>query len=116
MKPSVSSELSRKVTALYRQGRQEEALKALDGICNPSGIEPFPSYSYYLSRAGVLACLERYDEALDTLEEGMERTKTDEDCIPCFVGNCWRTPHLEPLRNPSYRERLEGIVGSPPNT
>lgn len=55
MKPSVSSELSRKVTALYRQGRQEEALKALDGICNPLGIEPFPSYSYYLSRAGVLA-------------------------------------------------------------
>ena len=116
MKPSVSSELSRKVTALYRQGRQEEALKALDGICNPSCMEPFPSYSYYLSRAGVLACLQRYDQALDAIAEGMKTTEKEKGCIPCFVGNCWRVPYFEPLRKPPYRERFEGIVGSPPNT
>jgi len=61
--PQTSEDYVNRGTALSLLERYEEALKALDGICNPSCIEPFPSYSYYLSRAGVLACLQRYDQA-----------------------------------------------------
>ncbi|TKJ43446.1 hypothetical protein CEE36_03680 [candidate division TA06 bacterium B3_TA06] len=101
----VLNELNRHVEAL-------DILKTID----PSNIRPLPSYAYYLHLAGTLTLLARYEEALGALEEGMERIRSEEGCVPCFVGNCWRTPHLEPLRNPPYRKRFEGIVGSPPNT
>jgi tetratricopeptide (TPR) repeat protein len=100
--------------ALSLLERYQEALSVFDTIGIPPSIEPFPSYSYYLNRAGALARLERFDEALGSLAEGMEETKKEEGCIPCFVGNCWRVPYFDSLRKPPYRQRLEAIIGSKP--
>ncbi len=97
--------------ALSLLERYQEALSVFDTIGIPPKVDPCPSYSYYLSRAGVLACLERFDQALDAIAEGMKVTKEEGGCIPCFVGNCWRVPYFEPLRNPPYRERLGKIIG-----
>jgi len=107
-------ELSRS-WVLNELNRHVEALDILKTI-DPSNIRPLPSYAYYLHLAGTLTLLARYEEALGALEEGMERIRSEEGCEPCFVGNCWRVPYFDPLRKPPYRERLEGIVGSPPNT
>jgi len=100
--------------ALSLQERYQEALAIFDTIGIPPRIEPFPSYSYYLSQAGALARLERFDEALDTLAQGMKVTKKEAGCVPCFVGNCWRVPYFDPLRKPPYRQRLEAIIGPKP--
>ncbi|MBN2380181.1 tetratricopeptide repeat protein [candidate division WOR-3 bacterium] len=94
--------------------RYKEALEIIESIVGPSVLTPFPAYSYYLSRAVILSCLERYDDALDMIEKGMETTKTEKGCVTCFVGNIWRVPHLDPLRKPPYRERLEAIIGPKP--
>lgn len=100
-----------KVVFLLKEVRRQEAFKVIGGINVPPRITPLPSYACYLHPACALASLERFDEALGALVEGMQRTKTEEGCVPCFVGNCWRSPYLEPLRNPPYRERLEKIIG-----
>jgi tetratricopeptide (TPR) repeat protein len=105
-------ELTR-TAALNQLGRHEEALDSLTSI-TPEEIKPLPSYAYYLNLAGTFSLLERFDEALKSLQEGMEKTKLEEGCVPCFVGNCWRSPYLEPLRKPPYRERLEEIIGPKP--
>lgn len=99
--------------ALNQLGRHTEALDFLKSV-KPSEIIPLPSYSYYLSLAGTLALLKRFDDALDALKKGMDETKAQKGCISCFVGNCWRSPYLEPLRKPPYRARLEVIIGPKP--
>lgn len=96
---------------LLKEGSRQEAFKVIGGIKVTPRITPLPSYTCYLHPACALASLERFDEALGTLAEGMQRTKTEKGCIPCFVGNCWLVPYSEPLRNPPYRERLEKIIG-----
>lgn len=106
-------ELNR-AAALSLMERYKESLAILDTIAIPPRIDPFPSYSYYLSRAGALARLERFDDALDDLAEGMKVTKKEKGCIPCFVNNCWRVPYFESLRKPPFRERLEAIIGPNP--
>jgi len=94
-----------------KEGRRQEAFKVIDVIRVSPSITPLPSYACYPHPACALASLERFDEALGALAEGMQRTKAEEGRVPCFVGNCWRMPYLEPLRNPPYRERLEKIIG-----
>ena len=71
-------------------------------------------YAYYLTKAWALCSLERFDEALDAIEEGMNKTLEEDGCVPCFTNNCWRVEHLELLRNPPYRKRLEAIIGPKP--
>lgn len=68
---------------------------------------------YYLNLAVTLTLLERFEDALDALQKGMDATKSEKGCIPCFVGNSWRNPFIEPLRQTPYRERFEEIFGPP---
>lgn len=105
-------ELTR-TAALNQLGRHEEALDSVTKI-KPEEIKPLPSYAYYLSLAETFCLLNRYDEALNALNEGMDKTREEEGCAPCFANSCWRNPYLEALRKPPYRERLEKIIGPKP--
>gem|GEM_PF-2358769 len=90
-----------------------KALAVLDEVHDPGSIL-LPTYAYYLTKAWALCSLERFDEALDAIEEGMNKTLEEDGCVPCFTNNCWRVEHLELLRNPPYRKRLEAIIGPKP--
>lgn len=102
-----------RIGALNKLGRHAEALDSLNKL-GQGGVAPVDSYMYYLFLAETLTLLKRFEDALSSLRNGMDETKAEEGCVRCFVGNCRRTPYLEPLRMPPYRERFEEIIGPKP--
>ena len=102
-----------RIGALNMLGRHCEALDLLNNL-EPREIAPLHSYMYYLVLAETLTLLKRFDDALGALQKGMDETKAEDGCVPCFVDNCWRVSYLEPLRKPPYRARFEEIIGPKP--